>query len=123
PTVLNSSPLVDAPRCRGQDRFGRGGPVATSINGADVQAILTQARQLGRLNKLTPSPEDWRDCWIYFLMVDRFNNPTAAPRGAFDAPFGGFQGGTIEGIRQKLDYLKELGAGAVWFTPALKNCQ
>ena len=27
-----------------------------------------------------PSPEDWRDEWIYFLLVDRFNNPLAAPQ-------------------------------------------
>ncbi len=95
----------------------------TTINGADVRTILDQARRLPPQNGLTPSPEDWRDCWIYFLMVDRFNNPAAPPKTAFDAKFGGFQGGTIEGIRQKLDYLKELGVGAVWFTPVLKNCQ
>lgn len=28
-----------------------------------------------------PSPGDWRDCWIYFLMVDRFANPSDDPRG------------------------------------------
>jgi len=94
----------------------------TTINGADVNAILNQARRLPQ-NRLTPSPEDWRDCWIYFLMVDRFNNPSAPPKTRFDSKFGGFQGGTIEGMRQKLDYLKELGVGAVWFTPVLKNCQ
>jgi hypothetical protein len=26
-----------------------------------------------------PSPVDWRDNWIYFLMIDRFNNPAAPP--------------------------------------------
>ena len=95
----------------------------TTINGADVKAILNQARRSSPQNKLTPSPGDWRDCWIYFLMVDRFNNPAAPPKTTFDVKFGGFQGGTIEGMRQKLDYLKELGVGAVWFTPVLKNCQ
>ncbi len=94
----------------------------TTVNGADVNALLNQARRLAPQNGLTPSPEDWRDCWIYFLMVDRFNNPAAPPKSDFDAKFGGFQGGTIEGMRQKLDYLKALGAGAVWFTPVLKNC-
>ena len=70
-----------------------------------------------------PSPEDWRDQWIYFLMVDRFNNPQNAPRNLpFDAPFGQFQGGNFEGIRQQLPYLKELGAGAVWLSPVIKNC-
>src|SRR5712691_11564324 len=96
----------------------------TTINGADVQAILNQARRLAPPNGLTPSPEDWRDVWIYFLMVDRFNNPSAPPRHLpFDAEFGGFQGGTIAGMRAKLPYLKELGVGAVWFTPVLFNGQ
>ncbi len=26
-----------------------------------------------------PSPADWRDHWIYFLLVDRFNNPAGPP--------------------------------------------
>lgn len=92
----------------------------TSIKSDDVQAVLNQARQ----SKLTPSPEDWRDQWIYFLMVDRFNNPASKPKNLpYDAKFGGFQGGTIEGMRQQLDYLKKLGVGAIWFTPVLKNCQ
>lgn len=92
----------------------------TSIKSNDVQAVLDQARR----KKLTPSPEDWRDQWIYFLMVDRFNNPASHPKNLpYDGKFGGFQGGTIEGIRQKLDYLKALGVGAIWFTPVLKNCQ
>ena len=26
------------------------------------------------------SPEDWRDQWIYFLMVDRFNNVSKRPQ-------------------------------------------
>jgi len=95
----------------------------TTINGADIRAILNQARRLAPQNKLTPSPEDWRDCWIYFLMVDRFNNPAGPPKSGFDVKFGGFQGGTIEGMRQQLDYLKDLGVGAVWFSPVLKNCQ
>jgi len=71
-----------------------------------------------------PSPEDWRDQWIYFLLVDRFNNPKAPPRFApFDGLHGVFQGGTLNGVRQQLDYLKQLGVGALWLSPVLKNCQ
>lgn len=94
-----------------------------TINGADVREVLNDARRWDSSRRLTPSPGDWRDCWIYFLMVDRFNNPAAPPKAPFDAPFGGFQGGTIDGMRQKLDYLKELGVGAIWFAPVLKNCR
>lgn len=70
-----------------------------------------------------PSPADWRDQPIYFLMVDRFNNPRHTPVHApFDDPrFDGYQGGSLEGVRSALGYLKRLGAGAVWLSPVLKN--
>jgi glycosidase len=96
----------------------------TSIDSVEVQTALTQLRQPQRSPKVTPLPEDWRDVWIYFLMVDRFNNPiNSLNKSPYDTNCGDFQGGTIEGIRQKLDYLKDLGVGALWFTPVLKNCQ
>jgi len=69
------------------------------------------------------SPRDWRDRCIYFLMVDRFSNPAAAPRHApWDGDHGAFQGGTFEGIRRQLGYLAQLGVGAIWLTPVFKNC-
>lgn len=71
-----------------------------------------------------PSPQDWRDLWIYFLLVDRFNNPTAPPRQLpWDGAHGGFQGGTLRGVQAQLDYLQQLGVGALWLSPVLKNCQ
>ena len=70
-----------------------------------------------------PSPQDWRDQWIYFLLVDRFNNPDRPPAASWNQPFGGFQGGTLEGIRRRLGYLQRLGAGAIWLSPVLQNCQ
>ena len=55
-------------------------------------------------------------------MIDRFNNPDKPPKNLpFDAKFGGFQGGTLKGVRQKLGYIKSLGAGAVWITPVFQN--
>jgi glycosidase len=68
-----------------------------------------------------PSPVDWRDHWIYFLLVDRFNNPVQPPRSA--DPYNLYQGGTFEGIRQQLPYLKNLGVGAIWVSPVLMNPQ
>ena len=72
-----------------------------------------------------PSPEDWRDVWIYFIMLDRFNRDDGQPpkNMPYDAPFGEYQGGTYNGVRQQLKYIKELGAGAIWLTPVLKNRQ
>ncbi len=70
------------------------------------------------------SPQDWRDQWIYFLLVDRFNNADAPPRQApWNGEHGVFQGGNLAGIRAQLDYLKQLGVGALWLSPVLKNCQ
>jgi glycosidase len=90
-----------------------------SIHGDPVRTVLMNPPQ-----RTTRSPEDWRDVWIYFLMVDRFHNAAAAPRRLpFDTEFGGFQGGTIAGMQAKLSYLKELGVGAIWFTPVLFNSQ
>jgi len=72
-----------------------------------------------------PSPQDWRDVWIYFLMLDRFNRADGKPPASmpYDKPFGEFQGGTFNGVRDRLNYIKDLGAGAIWLSPALKNRQ
>jgi len=95
--------------------------MSRSIHSTEVLDLLNDA-QLGR-HKYTPSPADWRDHWIYFLITDRFNNPVAPPREPWDAPVGTFQGGTFDGIRDQLDYLKDLGVGALWISPVLKNPQ
>src|SRR6266545_3309351 len=107
----------------------------TSIMSPDIQAVFDQARSLQTRRVVLgsntvdiptpfPSPEDWRDQWIYFLLVDRFNNSKAPPRFApFDGLHGIFQGGTFNGVREQLDYLKQLGVGAIWLSPVLKNCQ
>ncbi len=69
-----------------------------------------------------PSPADWRDHWIYFLLVDRFNNPVSPPNPN-TYPCNVYQGGNFAGIRQQLPYLKDLGTGALWLSPVLINPQ
>jgi glycosidase len=106
-----------------------------SIHSPEVHAAFERARQPGQKSILVdgkkanlpfpfPSPKDWRDQWIYFIFLDRFNNPVGAPKHLpWSAEWGEFQGGTINGIREKLAYIRGLGAGAIWITPILKNCQ
>ena len=36
------------------------------------------------------------------------------------APTTAFQGGTLNGLREQLDYLQELGVGAIWLSPVQK---
>ncbi len=101
-----------------------------SIWNAEIQVALEDARSrsvtgvraVGALPRPFPSPADWRDQWIYFILVDRFNNPSAAPHLSWDGVHGAFQGGTLNGIREQLDYLQALGAGALWLSPVMKNC-
>ncbi|MDR3633263.1 MAG: alpha-amylase family glycosyl hydrolase [Isosphaeraceae bacterium] len=97
-----------------------------SLFAADFQVVYDQAKaQAGRPGGPFASPADWRDQWIYFLMVDRFNNPKPGAKPNVppydNASFSGFQGGTFSGVRQQLKYIKGLGAGAIWLSPVLKN--
>jgi glycosidase len=109
--------------------------MARSVSGQEVRAVLAAAKEAGsrdvaldggvvRIPTPFPSPRDWRDTWIYFLLVDRFDNPRAAPRRApFDGDHNVFQGGTFDGICRRLPYLAKLGVGALWLSPVLKNCR
>lgn len=92
----------------------------------------------------TPSPSEWADQVLYFLLVDRFSdgNEDGAEDGSTplysaadngnavrteadaarwrDAGLG-FVGGTLAGVRSKLGYLSRLGVTALWISPVLKQ--
>jgi glycosidase len=91
------------------------------------------------------SPVDWRDEVLYFLLVDRFSDGQEATRPLLDrgnraaarpAPAGGepwrwdrwaqsggdrWQGGTLQGVKSKLSYLKHLGVTTLWLSPVFKQ--
>ena len=65
---------------------------------------------------------------FYLIMPDRFSNADPAndthpeTTEKADRSFnGGRHGGDIQGIINKLDYIKELGATAIWSTPLLED--
>ena len=97
--------------------------MSTSLYAPDFLAIFNRNRDTGGSLQTFASPADWRDQWIYFLMVDRFNNSLAPPRHLpFDDPnYYDFQGGNLASIQDQLPYIKQLGAGALWLSPVLKN--
>ena len=78
-----------------------------------------------------PSPADWRDLFIYFLLVDRFDDgrerpafdPERQERGRDPAQGSLFQGGRLKGVTRRLDYIQGLGANAIWLSPVFKNRQ
>ncbi len=97
-------------------------PAPDSVSELDFQPALPSH----------PSPEDWRDQFLYFLLVDRFDSgdPAIPPytpgadNGTADPTTRGlFQGGTLKGISRRLDYIRDLGCTAIWLSPILKNRQ
>ncbi|MFN2254360.1 MAG: alpha-amylase family glycosyl hydrolase [Candidatus Promineifilaceae bacterium] len=84
-----------------------------------------------------PSPFNWRDQVLYFLLPDRFSDGGEAARPLFDrtqpeqhhAPDKAawmragkqFQGGTLKGIKGRLGYLRDLGVTALWIGPVWKQ--
>ncbi len=84
--------------------------------------ILPRAPRAGRHQGYTP------DDVIYFLMPDRFadgdttNNDPAKSKGLYDrSKTRRYHGGDIQGIIDKLPYIKSLGATAIWTTPIYDN--
>jgi glycosidase len=81
-------------------------------------------RKAGSANRQSFSSADV----VYLLMPDRFANgdPTndnvaSQPEKANRTIDYGRHGGDIKGIQEHLDYIKQLGATAVWCTPLLEN--
>ena len=72
-----------------------------------------------------PSP-DWRDQIIYFVMTDRFDDgdPSNNDQGAGEydpTRVDRYNGGDLKGVTDRLDYIRGLGATAVWITPPNRN--
>lgn len=65
---------------------------------------------------------------IYFVIPDRFadgdssNNDPEKSKGLYDRKFGRhYHGGDLQGLINKLPYLKSLGVTAIWTTPIYDN--
>src|SRR5205807_9218890 len=67
----------------------------------------------------------WQGQSIYQIITDRFFDGDLAndnAEGNYNASAGqGVHGGDFKGIEQKLDYIKGLGATAIWISPVVKN--
>lgn len=90
------------------------GVAALPTAGADMGEAAASAR--------TRNLEAWKDEIIYFVLTDRFYNGNK--KNDYDVrpndPHA-YHGGDLEGVIKKLDYLKDLGATAIWITPVNEN--
>jgi glycosidase len=94
-------------------------PSLTSISAIDLSPI--PGKQYFSLER------EWREEFIYFLMVDRFHDdqrrapvPQAGRSPGILTP-DGFYGGKIKGITDHLDYIAGLGCSAIWLSPVFEN--
>src|SRR5581483_12169236 len=69
---------------------------------------------------------EWREEFIYFLLVDRFHDSSKRHSAEFITRHSGFGedtqlskqcGGTLRGIISHLEYIKNLGCTAIWLSP------
>ena len=93
-------------------------PNPTSVKGLDLSPIPGKT--------YFDFDREWREEFIYFLMVDRFHDDTDPHAGA--RPAGprlprpdDFSGGTIRGITRNLDYIAGLGCTAIWLSPVFET--
>lgn len=118
---------------------------ANMLSQSERPASLDHNPPLPRRESYYPSPGDWRNEVLYFLLPDRFSDGQEDSRPLLDRdnlsaarpslPGGSpwrfdqwalsgsdrFQGGSITGIASKLGYLKDLGVTTIWIGPIFKQ--
>ena len=96
--------------------------VLTNLKSEFIKVKRSDLEHPISIQKPYPSPVDWRDQPIYFLMIDRFNNPSSDPKFEWNKAVEKSQGGTFEGVRQKLSYIKNLVVGVFSSFAFIKKC-
>ncbi|MGV2988290.1 alpha-amylase [Vibrio sp. E150_011] len=70
---------------------------------------------------------NYRNANIYFVMVDRFNNTSSTQPQPYQRQndnkqeIGTFHGGDLNGVTEKLDYIKSLGTNVIWLSPIVEQ--
>lgn len=73
------------------------------------------------------TPFDWKNATVYFVMTDRFLNGDPTNDGSYGrqpdgaSEIGTWHGGDLAGLTSKLDYIRDLGATAVWITSPVEQ--
>ncbi len=90
------------------------GPIANAAGAQPMVVADAEAR--------TRTLESWRDDVIYFVLTDRFHNGNRSnDKDVKPNDPHAYHGGDLDGVIQKLPYIKELGATAIWITPVNDN--
>ena len=108
---LNRAILHETPRASRAilAHISRRPEMPTSLYAPDFLSVFNRNRDAGGPLTTFPSPADWRDQWIYFLMVDRFNNsqqPRPPHRPSTIPITSIFRAATSPASRTSLRYIK-----------------
>lgn len=100
---------------------------------AEVDSLLSQPKQDSEIDLefLYTRDIEFRQETIYFIVVDRFcdgdpDNSQGPNPELFDPDrqdWGKYWGGDLQGIIDKLDYLKNMGVSALWLTPLFEQVE
>ena len=94
--------------------------VSTSIQ--QSSALNTQKVQAKSVASNSAITTKWQDDIIYFIFTDRFSNGDKSNDINVQANNPqGYHGGDLQGVINKLDYIKDLGATTIWITPPMDN--
>lgn len=124
--LLGVAGLVLATVCACGSAAPRAGPSARGSTAPLSDFPPFSSNRSDRSNSSAPlcvEPQArWDEAVLYFVLVDRFadgdrSNDLGVRRGTK----GGFHGGDLEGLRQQLDEIADLGATALWITPVVQN--
>ena len=114
--------------------------------GSSSQYEISEAKAEAKIDAIVdaspPEPEidleflytrdiEFRQETLYFLVVDRFNDgdpensegPNPELYDPENQDWGKYWGGDLQGIIDKLDYLKNLGVTALWLTPLFEQVE
>lgn len=109
------SPALKATTERAAKAFFRGEPLPTLPPINPIESTIFS------YHVDTFSPPEWAaDAIIYHVFVDRFY-PGDDREWKQARSLDGFYGGTLWGIRDKLDYIEALGANCIWLSPTFPS--
>jgi glycosidase len=95
--------------------------MATPTKASDIDLTPIPGKQYFNLAR------EWREEFIYFVLVDRFHDNVARSPTLHSGRTTGigtpddFFGGTIAGITNHLEYIAGLGCTAIWLSPIFEN--
>lgn len=95
-----------------------GGDIVFADNNVNSSA---EATEFAYYSSDFESPEWAKDAVIYHIFVDRFYDGDPTNNIDYTGELDGYMGGDLQGIRDNLSYLDDLGVTAIWLSPVFEG--